>query len=55
MMSIDRKIDITAMQFLFVQSRHQTHDWTLIGSGANGIGIQGCKSSSLKEVMIKNL
>ena len=36
---IDRKIDVTAMQFLLVQSRHQTHDWTLIGSGANGLGI----------------
>ena len=37
---IDRKIDVTAMQFLLVQNRHQTHNWTLIGSGANGIGIQ---------------
>ena len=27
------------MQFLLVQSRHQTHGWTLIGSGANGLGI----------------
>ena len=25
------------MQFLLVHKRHQTHDWTLIGSGANGI------------------
>ena len=33
---IDRKIDVTAMQFLLVQNRHQTHDWTLIGSGDNG-------------------
>ena len=23
-----------------VQNRQQTHDWTLIGSGANGLGIQ---------------
>ena len=30
---IDRKIDYTAMQFLLVQNRHQTHDCTLIGSG----------------------
>ena len=37
---IDRKIDVSAMQFLLVQNRHQTHDWTLIGSGANGIGMQ---------------
>ena len=37
---IDKKIDVTAMQFLLVQNRHQTHDWTLIGSGANELGIQ---------------
>ena len=37
---IDRKIDVTAMQFLLVQNRQQTHDWTLIGPGANGLGIQ---------------
>ena len=38
---IDRKIDVTTMQFLLVQNRQQTHDWTLIWSGANGLGIQG--------------
>ena len=27
------------MQILLVQNRHQTHGWTLIGSGANGLGI----------------
>ena len=27
---------VTAILFLFVQNRHQTHDWTLIGSSANG-------------------
>ena len=37
---IDRKIDVTAMQFLLVQNRHQTHDWALVGSGADGIGKQ---------------
>ena len=37
---IDGKIEATVMQFLLVQNRDQTHDWTLIGSGANGIGIQ---------------
>ena len=26
---LDRKIDVTAIQ---------THDWTMIGSGANGLG-----------------
>ena len=36
---IDRKIDITAILFLLVQNRQQTHDWTLIGSGAIGLGI----------------
>ena len=40
MNEIDRKIDVTAILFLLVQKRQQTHDWTLIGSGANGIGIQ---------------
>ena len=37
---IDRKIDVTAILFLLVQNRQQTIDWTLIGSGANGQGIQ---------------
>jgi len=32
-------IDVTAILFLLVQNRQQTHDWTLIGSGANGLGI----------------
>ena len=31
---IEKKIDVTAVQFLSVQNRQQTHDWTLIGSGA---------------------
>ena len=43
----DRKINVTAKQFLLVQNRHQTHGWTLIASGANGLGILlewlGCK------------
>ena len=39
---LNRKIDVTAMQFLLDQNRHQTHDWTLIGSGANGLGILEC-------------
>ena len=33
---------ITAMQFLLVQNRQQTHDWILIGEGANELGIQEC-------------
>ena len=33
----DRKIDVTAIQSLLVQNRQQTHDWTLIGSGATGL------------------
>ena len=37
---IDRKIDVTAKLFLLVQNRQQTHDWTLIGSDANELGIQ---------------
>ena len=52
---IDRKIDVTAMLFLLVQNRQQTHDWTLIGSGANGPSIQEVKppfyiSNTYKEV-----
>ena len=39
-MSIDRKIDVAAILFLLVQNRQQTHDWTLIGSGTNGLGIE---------------
>ena len=31
---LDRRIDVTAMQFLLVQHRHQTNGWTPIGSGA---------------------
>ena len=37
---IDRKINVTAILFLLVQNRHQTHGWILIGSGAMGLGIQ---------------
>ena len=44
---LDRKIYVTAMQFLLVQNRHQTHDWTLIGSGAIGLGIQQCYRTKL--------
>ena len=40
---IDRKIDVTAILFLLVQNRHQTHGWTLIGSGADGLCIQECR------------
>ena len=32
--------------FLLVQNRQQTQGWTLIGSGADGLGIQECCSSS---------
>ena len=45
---MDRKIDVTAILFLLVQSRQQTHDWTLIGSGANGLGIQDWTDYSIK-------
>ena len=36
---IDRKINVNAILFLLVQNRQQTQDWTLIGSGANGLDI----------------
>ena len=44
---IDRKIDVTAILFLLVENRHQTHDWTLIGSDANELGILECLQRSL--------
>ena len=43
---IDWKIDDTAKLFLLVQNRQQTHGWTLIGSGANGLGIQDLENSN---------
>ena len=49
---IDRKIDVTAILFLLVQNRQQTHDWTLVGSGANGLGIQECIMAELPLVLI---
>ena len=33
-------MDVTAILFLLVQNRQQTHDLTLIGSDANGLGVQ---------------
>ena len=39
LIELDRKIYVTAILFLLVQNRHQTHYWTLIGSVANGLGI----------------
>ena len=38
--ALDRNIDVTAILFLLVQNRQQTHVRTLIGSSANGLGIQ---------------
>ena len=54
MMSIDRKIDDTAILFLLVQNRQQTHDLTLIGSGANEIAYKWCLWSdwSLKDTVV---
>ena len=34
---IDRKIDVTAILFLLVQNRQQTHDWTLDQEGDGAI------------------
>ena len=44
---IDRKIDVTAILFLLVQNKQQTHDWTPIEWSANGLGIQECKLENL--------
>ena len=43
---IDRKIDVTTILFLLIQNRQQSHDWPLIGSGANGLSIQACDNNS---------
>ena len=32
----------SAILFILVQNRQQTHDWTLIWSGTKGLGIQKC-------------
>ena len=48
---IDRKIDVTAIPFLLVQSRQQTHDWTVIGSGADGLGIQECSGHRIENLL----
>ena len=42
-----RKIAVTAILFLLVQNRQQTHDWILIGWGANGPGIQEWHTSTM--------
>ena len=49
---IDRKIDVTAILFLLVQNIQQTHDWTLIGSGANklGVGTSGSKEHTQYDI-----
>ena len=52
---IDRKIDVTAILFLLVQNRQQTHDRTLIGSGANGLGIQECRLAEALYKLIQPL
>ena len=50
---IDRRINVTAILFLLVQNRQQTHDRSLIGSGANGLGILegtlGCKEEEIRK------
>jgi len=52
---MDRKIDVTTILFLMVQNRQQTHDWTLIGSGAIGIGIQVCACIGFSLGTCKNI
>ena len=52
---IDRKIDVTAILFLLVQNRQQTHDWTLIGSGADGLGIVECQGFYKQKTEITNI
>ena len=49
---MDNEIDVTAILFLLVQNRQQTHDWTLVGSGANGLGIQECIMAELPLLLI---
>ena len=42
------------MQFLLVQNRHQTHGWTLIGSGANGLGILEWGIAIINQKLFRN-
>ena len=42
------------MKFLLVQNKHQTHDWTLIGSGTTGLGIQEWSVNSPEAVRSVN-
>ena len=42
------------MQFLLVQNRQQTHDLTLIGSGANGLGILEWVYTNNYFLLVKN-
>ena len=46
---IDRKLDVNAKLFLLVKNRQQTHVWTLIGSGGNGLDIQEWDANGVKE------
>ena len=46
------KIDVTAVKSLLVQNRQQTHDWTLIGSSANRIGIQ-CEIQTALKILFR--
>ena len=47
---LDRMIDVTAILFLLAQNRQQTHDWIIIGWGANGLGIQEWYINTLKTI-----
>ena len=51
----DRKIDVTAILFLLVQNRQQTHGWTLIGSDANGLGLLEWRGHKVEEIMSHEL
>ncbi len=52
---INRNIEVTVILSLLVQNRQQTHDWTLIGSGAIGIGIQVCACIGFSLGTCKNI
>jgi len=50
---LDNEIDVTAILYLLVQNRQQTHDRTLIGSGDNGLGIP--RHVHYKSALVSNL
>ena len=50
---IDRKLNVTAILFLLVQNRQQTHEWTLIGLDVIELGILEWENNLVKSILRK--